>query len=329
MKELSVPHVSVIIPTYNRADLLPRALDSVLRQDYTDFELIVIDNGSTPETRAVLQKFNDPRMRCIRFERNRGVGGARNEGVRQARGKLVTFIDSDDVWLPGKLSYQVGLFERYPQIELVFGNYRNINYISRDDKSGFDQTQVSLQLLWVRELEKDVCEVLDGIPEGILEKSFFATPTVMLRAAVFGKVGNFNTTLSGPEDFEFWLRSALNGICFAYTTRLLIDRHKDAESLSSATLVFLPRYLHALDISECTARETGRMEIIPHLDRARRRTWLTLIHAHALQGHRVGAWRAFGNSLRYGFTWKACLYFAAALAGPNAIALAKQFGKHS
>ncbi|HEX3009531.1 MAG TPA: glycosyltransferase, partial [Bacteroidales bacterium] len=192
------PNVSIILPTYNRPDVLPRALQSVFSQDYSDFELIVIDNGSTAETQDILDQFADSRMRCIRFEKNRGVGGARNEGVRQARGNLVAFIDSDDLWLSGKLTYQVALFNKYPELELVFGNYRNINYVSRDDNNGFDQVQNSLQRLKVEELEAEIYRVCSGIPEALLERSFFATPTVMLRASVFEKTGNFNVALSGP-----------------------------------------------------------------------------------------------------------------------------------
>ncbi|MGB3624622.1 MAG: glycosyltransferase family 2 protein, partial [Henriciella sp.] len=99
--------VSVVIPTYNRARTLRRAVESVLRQSYTNLELIVVDDASTDDTKAVLSSINDPRMRVITYEFNRGCAAARNIGARDARGEYLAFQDSDDEWLADKLSKQV------------------------------------------------------------------------------------------------------------------------------------------------------------------------------------------------------------------------------
>lgn len=106
------PTVSVVLPTYNRAGLLGRAIRSVLAQSYTDFELLVVDDGSTDETSNVVASFRDQRIRYISLAHNTGAGAARNAGIRMARGKFLAFQDSDDEWLPSKLAKQMSAFER-------------------------------------------------------------------------------------------------------------------------------------------------------------------------------------------------------------------------
>ena len=104
------PAVSVVIPTYNRAPLLGRSIRSVLGQSYTDFEVLVIDDGSTDETASVVSGFGDRRVRYVPLARNTGPGAARNVGIRMARGRFVAFQDSDDEWLPSKLAKQMAAF---------------------------------------------------------------------------------------------------------------------------------------------------------------------------------------------------------------------------
>ena len=103
------PFVSVIIPTHNRSWILKEAVDSVLAQDGSDFELIVVDDGSTDGTPALLRSYGE-RLIALRQE-NRGVSAARNTGIRHASGSLIAFLDSDDRWLPGKLRAQAAFFD--------------------------------------------------------------------------------------------------------------------------------------------------------------------------------------------------------------------------
>ena len=105
------PEVSVILPTYNRAQLIMRSIKSVLDQTYGNFELIVIDDGSTDDTERVMSSFVDKRVRYIRYEKNSGAAVARNVGVNSARGKYIAFQDSDDAWMPEKLEKQMKAFE--------------------------------------------------------------------------------------------------------------------------------------------------------------------------------------------------------------------------
>ena len=103
----TTPTVSVVIPTYNRADLLPRAIRSVLSQTYWNCELIIVDDCSTDNTREVVSTWTDSRIRYIRHPENRHQSGAINTGIEHARGQYVAFLDDDDEWMPTKLEKQV------------------------------------------------------------------------------------------------------------------------------------------------------------------------------------------------------------------------------
>jgi GT2 family glycosyltransferase len=324
----SASSVSVITPTYNRATLLERSIESVLAQTYSNFELIVVDDGSIDETQDVLVRYKDARLRFVRFEKNRGIGAARFEGVMQSKGDWVSFLDADDQWHPEKLACDLSVLERHPEIDLLFDNYRNLNYLEKVDQTGFDQTRNAFLQLKTSELESGVFRINAGLAEAMLIANLVGTASVVtIRRAIFDRIGNFNPALSGPEDFELLWRAALANVQFAYQTRVLVERHKDGSSITARTCSFAPRLLEALDLCEANLCYYGRNELLPLLNQARGRMWISLIHAHALEGQRVEAWHAFSSSVRYGFTWKACLYFAAALAGPDGIALAKQFGK--
>src|SRR5436190_11436655 len=106
------PTVSVVIPVFNRAVAVRRAIDSVLAQTFQDFEIIVVDDGSTDDTAESVSSFQDPRITLIRHDRKRGGSAARNTGIRSSSGAYVAFLDSDDEWLPAKLERQLEVFGR-------------------------------------------------------------------------------------------------------------------------------------------------------------------------------------------------------------------------
>jgi len=121
------PIVSVIIPTYIRAHVLAKAIQSLLNQTYQDFEIIVVDDGSIDNTEEVVKSFNDPRIRYIRHKENCGGSAARNTGIRAAYGECIAFQDSDDEWLPEKLEKQMQVFENAPaEVGVVYTGFRRI-----------------------------------------------------------------------------------------------------------------------------------------------------------------------------------------------------------
>lgn len=113
--------VSVVIPTYNRADLLVQAVDSVLKQNVSDLEVIVVDDGSTDHTRQAMAPYEN-RIRYI-YQNNGGVNQARNHGLSLSTGEYIALLDNDDLWLPGKLAIQLGLMAQFPQLACLFSNF--------------------------------------------------------------------------------------------------------------------------------------------------------------------------------------------------------------
>lgn len=185
------PAVSVIVPTFNRAGLLPRAIGSVLGQSFEDFEVLIVDDGSTDETAEVVARYEDPRVRYLAQPRNAGVSAARNRGLREARGDLVAFLDSDDEWLPGKLAQQVELFRRVPDdVGLV---YTGVECVLPDGRRRVDRP----------EERGDVYRLMLG--RNVIHGG---GSNVMMRRSVVATVGFFDEGLRAIEDYEYWLRVA-------------------------------------------------------------------------------------------------------------------------
>ena len=114
---LSIPTISIIIPTFNRAHLLERTINSVLKQTYTDFEIIIIDDASQDNTKDIVQRFKNKNIKYLRQNENKGAPAARNRGIQEAKGRYIAFLDSDDEWVPEKLEKQLALFEKSTGIQ--------------------------------------------------------------------------------------------------------------------------------------------------------------------------------------------------------------------
>jgi len=136
---VKTPLLSVVIPTWNRAQLVCDAVNSALVQRNGEVEVIVVDDASTDATAELLEREFGPRIRCIRLEHRRGPGGARNAGARLATGEFVGFLDSDDVWLPGKLDAELEVFARFPDAAVVISDSQNFFEGKCDGTSRFEQ----------------------------------------------------------------------------------------------------------------------------------------------------------------------------------------------
>jgi len=124
MANLERCSVSIVIPTYNRAGLLSRTIQSVLNQTYQDFEIIIVDDGSTDKTEEVVKSFNSKKIFYNRHEENKGANAARNTGIKASRGEYIAFQDSGDEWLPQKLERQMKVFENAsPEVGVVYTGY--------------------------------------------------------------------------------------------------------------------------------------------------------------------------------------------------------------
>ena len=189
------PKVSVIIPTYNRADLLPRAVNSVLAQTYDDCEIIIVDDCSPDNTQDVIASFTDPRVRSIRHEVNRGAATARNTGIENARGEYIAFLDDDDELTPGSIARRVNLLdESPPDVGMICGNVKIV-----DDSTGAEV----------------VMDLSGSLPDQDMATRCLAAdlptpPSAMLvRASAVREVGAIDSRYNMMEDKNFACRLAL------------------------------------------------------------------------------------------------------------------------
>jgi glycosyltransferase involved in cell wall biosynthesis len=166
MDEVSHSTVSVIIPTYNRAHLVGRAIQSAFNQTCQDFEVIVVDDGSTDNTGEVVKSFNDPRIHYIRHSENRGVATARNTGIDAAHGEYIAFLDSDDEWLPEKLQHQLDIFrEADEEVGLVYSEFVRVypNGKVKRHREAARGVSVGFTCTWL--VKREVFESIEGFDE--------------------------------------------------------------------------------------------------------------------------------------------------------------------
>ncbi len=204
--------VSVIIPTYNRGHVLSDAIDSVLSQDFDDYELIVVDDGSTDNTLTILDGYAN-RIKVCR-QMNQGVSAARNHGITVSSGNLIAFLDSDDIWLPQKLSVQIAFFKSAPEAQIC-------------------QTQE----IWIRNgvrvnPKKRHQKPCGWIFEKSLELCLVSPSAVMMRRRLFDSVGLFDESLPACEDYDLWLRVSSRFPVHLINKPLIIKKGGNADQLS-------------------------------------------------------------------------------------------------
>ncbi|MBF0226603.1 MAG: glycosyltransferase [Desulfobacterales bacterium] len=181
-----MPKVSVIIPTFNRAWAVKKAIDSVLAQDFKNFELIVVDDGSYDSTKEILKSYGDKIITIT--QDNTGVSSARNKGIKLSQSEFISFLDSDDIWLPQKLSEQIKFFDLNPEALIC-------------------QTEEIWIRNGVRVNPKNKHKKLSGmIFEQSLELCLISPSSVMLKKSLLEEIGLFDESLPACEDYDLWLR---------------------------------------------------------------------------------------------------------------------------
>lgn len=188
--------VSVIIPTYNSAEVLERAIDSVLNQSYKNLEVIVVDDGSTDNTKDLVQKYSKHSNFIYKFQQNKGQGAARNKGVSLASGEYLAFLDSDDWWEPEKISLQVEKINSNTNIALVF---TNSNYYSN-----YNIEKIAYPNKWIK------LPTTQNYYNILIKQNIIIQSSVLIKSEVFSIIGGFNTDsiYRNTEDYELWLRIA-------------------------------------------------------------------------------------------------------------------------
>ena len=225
-----MPKVSVIIPAYNAEAFLARALRSVEAQTYGDYEVVLIDDGSTDSTARIAQSFN--RIRYI-DRPHLGEAEARSRGLEEARGDLVAFLDADDEWLPKKLERQIAFMEE-----------------RRSEVSYTDSYQLKSgkRIRYSKLAPPFEGQILAPLLDEWLEDSFILPDAVMASRATLESVGGFDCKASfhSNHDYSLWLRLALADIRFDYLDEPLSVYYRGHESDSSDSVVMLKRYVQAL-----------------------------------------------------------------------------------
>lgn len=235
-----MPAVSIIIPAYNQGHYLGAAVRSVLSQTWPDYEAIIVDDGSTDNTPGVAGAFTDPRIRYIRQE-NRGLSGARNTGIRNATGELISFLDSDDLFLPEKLALLVEALRAQPDLGMVAGHAIIIDEHGRPTGRSFTAP-----------LPEDGAQLLMWNPLHV--------GSVLVRRVWLDCAGLFDETLRSYEDWDMWLRLARAGCRFGWVDRpvSLYRFHRsqmtrNGEQMTRATFAVLDKVFGDPDLPESWA----------------------------------------------------------------------------
>lgn len=280
--------VGVIVPTYNRAYCLPRAVNSALAQSHLNVEVLVVDDGSTDDTRALIERLygGESRVRYLPQE-NQGVSAARNTGLAHVRGDFVALLDSDDYWYPWKLEVQLAALRRLPDVGMVWtdmeaidpaGNVIDPKYLTTmyDAFRRFPEDKLFAHRYALRDfapelgaVAQDASVYVGDIFSQMIAGSFVHTSTVLLRRERLEQVGLFNTELKfAGEDFDFHLRTCrvgdvalinLSSIQYqrGMADRLTRDEHKVHMALNylRAITPFIERERHRIRLSDETIRD--------------------------------------------------------------------------
>jgi len=273
-----MPAVSVVIPAYNAERYLGETLDSVLAQTYRDFEVVVVDDGSTDSTRDIVASYGEP-VRCIE-QANAGPSAARNHGVREARGEAVAFVDSDDLWMPEKLAHQMPLFDAEGRVGLVY---------SEAERMASDGSPIPT----TRRTKPQGDVFLD-----LLVKNHCPTSAVVVRRECFLAAGGFPEDMVWAEDWCLWLRIARRWQ-FRAVQEVLVRHRVHAGALTGK---LSDAYLGAREVLARTLEDTDGPEVratvrrgYHRIDRDQALLWLGL-------GDLAPARRCFWSAIRNGPT---------------------------
>ena len=233
----NAPLVSVIIPAYNQALYVSQTIQSVLEQTCADYELIVVDDGSTDETPRILAGVQDTRIRVIR-QPNAGLSAARNTGLRQSSAPLVTFLDADDFFLPDKLEVLSKYLENHPDIGLVVGRARYVDHIGNTIA---EQVKTPPRL---------------ALPELLLENPICVSG-ILLRRIWLERIGVFDEALRACEDWDLWLRLIAAGCQMAWVEHLVVayrvhpgQMTRQSERMRKALLSTLDKFFGQPELPE-------------------------------------------------------------------------------
>ena len=229
---MNSPIFSVIIPLYNKEQYIKDTIYSVINQTFTNFEIIIIDDGSTDRSLEVVKSIDDLRVILIN-QTNGGVSKARNRGIREAKGEFIAFLDADDIWASNKLEKQYKIHQKYPELKWSCGGYKIIGDKKKNREVIFKSNLLNLGL---------IDDAIDAIVEGLR----ISTITVVIRKEIFNNNRlYFNEDINTSEDREVWYKIASLYPSIGYVPKILafykvgIDSSLTANSFKTNSFDFL------------------------------------------------------------------------------------------
>lgn len=243
--------VSVIIPTYNRAGIIKKSIDSVLSQTYDDLELIIVDDGSTDETKELISSYKDNRIKYYSYMSNKGVVYARNYGMKMASGDYIAFQDSDDIWHKDKLEKQIKAMEK-------------------DDSVGFCYSRMQYTLdsnsrIVLPQYDVEVNSMSGDIFGKLLYDNLVACPCLIMKKECYDKIGGYDAQFTALEDYDYALRLAKEYKAL-FLDDILVDANMSSGGVSSNSTNYLVSSCYMLGKYKKDYLETDtfnhRLEII-------------------------------------------------------------------
>ncbi len=315
------PSVSVIIPVRNGRAYIEEAITSVLSQSFQDFEIVVINDGSTDGDYDSLT-LTDTRIRVLCLA-GCGVSTARNQGMRMARGELIAFLDADDVWFPGKLQAQVNYMHAHAEVGVVFGGF-----LKWEAGTGGDFPSASDLMSDCSALTRPEVARSGWLYSKLLMGLLVGMNTAMVRRSVVNAIGGFNTSLRQAEDYDFWLKAsrvaemhALDGRVALYRIHPASAMHRLAPDNALINVLRSARLRWGLEGPGSDSLDAQAFQ--------QRIAQIEFDHgyAHFWEGNRAVARRAFRSALRAGFRSRrsavylalSCLPFRVGRRGPASV----------
>ena len=283
------PLVSIILPTFNRADVISRAIESVINQTYSNYELIIVDDGSSDNTSAIVSKYTSG-VKYIK-QLNSGVSSARNTGIRSSSGKYIAFIDSDDAWHAEKLELQIKFFQDHSQSNIAIV-CTDANFIDMNGN----------EFVRIRKLQRKSTCVLDFMT--LLKDPYLGLPTVMLDAGCVSRDNVFDESLKTAEDIDLYLRLG-SKYSIGYIHNKLVNVHTSRDSLSSSTQSYED---NILVLERCYAT-CPKAEYIKQYNATIHSVYLDYAKYLLWRGNIAQCRKALVNAIKYRFTLFAAYYF--------------------
>jgi glycosyltransferase involved in cell wall biosynthesis len=207
---MKVPFLSIIIPLYNKEKFVGATIKSVLTQTYTDFEIIIVEDCSTDNSKSIASQFISENVKIIQHEKNKGLSASRNSGIRNANSDYVVFLDADDVLKPNYLEKIFSLIQNFPEASIFATNYEEI----------FEKEKAITPTLSMKKFEKD--GIISDFFEANLQQPIYCPSSMCVRIKVFETIGFYDETVTYGEDVDFNIRANLK-FKLAYSYEILVQ----------------------------------------------------------------------------------------------------------